>query len=242
MNLQNKIIVITGASKGLGKELALQLAKEKAKLVLVARDEKDLSDVKKLVEKVGSECEYFVCDVADDKEVFSTIEEIIKRFKRIDILVNNAGIWFEGKLEEHTPEKIRELFDVIVLGTIYFSMAILPYMRRQKNGIVFNVVSLGGIEPPGEYGPYTPYTAAKYAVTGFSKALEDELRGTGIKVLGFYPAGMNTELFRSAGFNYSDNEDWMMDKKDIAEIILFILKRPDTIAMDHVVVRKVSVK
>ncbi len=238
MDLENKVIVITGASKGLGRELALQLAKEKTKLALVARSESDLTDLKKLVEKEGSKCEYFLCDVSKDKEVFSTVHKIMEKFGTIDILINNAGIWFEGKLEEHTPEKVRELFDTIALGTIYFSMAILPHMRKQKDGIIFNLVSVGGIEAPGEYGPYTPYTSAKYAVTGFSKALEDELKGTGVKVLGFYPAGMNTELFRSAGFNYKDNENWMMDKKDIAEIIVFILKRPRDISMDHVVVRK----
>lgn len=239
MNLKNKVVVITGASKGLGKEVVLKLCEEKVKFALVARSEKELSKLKEIAKKKGCESEYFVCDIANDEEVFSTVKNIIKKFGRIDILINNAGIWFEGPLESHTPEKVREVFDVVTLGTIFFTLAVVPYMKKQKSGQIFNVVSITGIEAPRkENGQYSVYTSAKFAIRGFTEALEEELKGTGIKVMGFYPAGMNTEIFKTAGFKYKNNEDWMMEKKEVAEIIVFILNSPKGLIMDHVVVRK----
>lgn len=232
MDISNKVVVITGASKGLGRELAIQLARENVKLALIARSEKELKELK------TENSDYFVCDVTNESQVLDTFKKIHDKFGQIDILVNNAGVWHEGKLEDHSEKVSKKLFDVIVLGTISCTKAALPFMKAQKSGQILNVISVGGLETPGSYGQYSVYTAAKFAVTGFTKSMVEELKGSGIKVLGFYPAGMNTELFRSAGFEYSDNEDWMMDKKDIAEIIVFILKRPADVLMDQVVIHK----
>lgn len=232
MDITNKVVVITGASKGLGRELAIQLARENVKLALIARSEKELKELK------TENTDYYLCDVTDERQVLDTFKRIHDKYDHIDILVNNAGIWHEGKLEDHTSEVTQKLFDVIVLGTISCTKAVLPYMKAQKSGQILNVISVGGLETPGSYGPYSVYTAAKFAVTGFTKSMVEELKESGIKVMGFYPGGMNTELFRSAGLDYSDNEDWMMDKKDIAEIIMFILKRPADVLMDQVVIHK----
>src|SRR3989344_2831091 len=238
MDFQNKVAVITGASRGLGKEIAILLAEQKAKLALVSRSENELNKVK---EEIGPNAEYFVCDISNSKAVEKTIVEIHQKFGKIDILINNAGIWFEGLAEKHPPEKVKELFDVITLGTIYVTTSVLPILKKQAEGQILNVVSGAGIETPGaEMGPYSPYTAAKYAVTGFTKSLEEELKGTKIKVMGIYPGGMNTPLFKKAGFDYTENENWMMDKKDVAKIILFMLSQPKDVIIDHLVVRKFS--
>jgi short-subunit dehydrogenase len=238
MELTNKVVVITGASKGLGKEIAKLLVDEKCKLALVARSEKELGGLTENLKKSGVGCEYFICDVSDSTKVAETIQKIVEKFGRIDILVNNAGIYSEGPLESHTPERVKEIFDVVALGTIYTTLATVPQMKRQKFGQILNVISVAGVETPGEFGPYTPYTAAKYAITGFTKATAEELIGTGIKIMGFYPAGMNTDIYRAAGINYSDDEDWMMDKVDMAKIVVFMLKQPDDVLIDQLVVHK----
>ncbi len=238
MDLKDKVVVITGASKGLGKEVALLLATEKCQLALIARSEKELQELSKVIKDMGSNCEYFICDISNSDIVFETIDKIIKKFGKVDILVNNAGIWAEGKLEEHTPKRVKEVFDVVALGTIYITMAALPQMKKQKSGQILNINSIAGVSTPGDAGSYTPYTAAKHAITGFTKALEEELKGTGIKVAGFHPGGMNTEIFKSAGNNYSDHEDWMMNKKDVAKIVIFILKQPEDVLIDQIVIRK----
>ena len=205
---------------------------------MIARSERDLQALCSEINKSGGKCEYFVCDVSDSVAVSETIKKIIEKYNKIDILINNAGIYSEGKLTDHTPARVKEIVDIVTLGTIYTTMAVVPYMKNRQMGQILNVISVAGIETPGIFGPYTPYTAAKYAITGFTKSLEEELHGSGIKILGFYPAGMNTDIYRAAGYNYSDNEDWMMDKNDMAKIVIFMLKQPQDVLIDQLVVRK----
>ena len=231
MSLKGKVIVITGASRGLGKAIAQRLVKEKAKLALIARTKKDLEVLK---DELKSECEIFVCDVSNEVLVKLTVKKIIQKFGRVDILINNAGIWYEGSTDKHSLEKIKELFLINSIGPIYLTREVLPYMKKQESGQVLNISSSAGTRPDGGWGVYT---SSKYALRGFTDSLKMELEGTGIKVMGFYPGGMNTTLFTTAGFK-KENEPWMMKKEDIAEIIVFMLKTPDDVTMHHVEVRK----
>lgn len=236
--MNKKIIVITGAGKGLGKEIALKLASSESVIVLLSRTESDLQEVKSEIEKVGFEANYIVCDVGNEESVKKTFFDIFQKYGKVDVLVNNAGVWFEGFLEEHPDEIIRKVFDVVTLGTIFCSKAVIPEMKEKKSGIIMNINSIAGIATPGESGQYSVYTAAKHAVTGFTKSLSEELKGTGVKVLGFHPGGMNTEIFKSAGFKYADNEDWMMNKTDVANIVAFILSQPYDVEVESIVIRK----
>ena len=235
MDLQGKVTVITGGSSGLGKEIALLFAEKEAKVIILARSETDL---KSAADEIGKNVEYYACDISNATAVKNTISEIYKKYNKIDILINNAGIWFEGPFENHPSEKIAEIFNIVTLGTIYTTKEVLPIMKQRSDGQILNIVSVAGIETPGEMGQYAPYTAAKHAITGFTKATEEELQGTKIKVMGIYPGGMNTSIFKKAGFNYGDAEDWMMNKKDVAKIVLFMLSQPKDIVIDQLVVRK----
>lgn len=236
--MNKKVIVVTGAGKGLGREIALKLACPDAVLILLSRTESDLVELKTTIEKNNGSADFFVCDVADGGAVNKVFSEIYAKHKRIDTLINNAGIWYEGFLEDHSDEIIKKVFDTVTLGTIFCTKAVVKEMKKQKSGIIMNINSIAGISTPGEAGQYSVYTAAKHAVTGFTKSLSEELKGTGVKVLGFHPGGMNTEIFKIAGFNYNDNEPWMMNKTDIANIIAFILSQPTDVEIESIVVRK----
>lgn len=234
LDLTDKVILITGASTGLGKALALRLAKEKTKLVLHARTASKLQEVTTKIKEEGGTCSCFTCDVTDIQQMKHAVTYVEEAYGRIDILVNNAGIWHEGSTELHPKDKILEMLKVNCAGVMFMTQEVLPIMKKQGEGQIFNIVSLAGVEPAANWGIYT---ATKYAVRGFTDSLKLELAGSGIKVLGFYPGGMNTDLFDASGFP-KGNAPWMMNKDDIAEIITFILKQPGDIAMDHVEVRK----
>jgi len=207
MKLKNKIVVITGASRGLGRVLAIKLAKEGANIALVARTEKDLSKVKS---KIGAkQSEYFVCDVTSSDQIKRTVKEIVKHFGNIDILVNNAGVWYEGPSENHPSDKLEAMFDVNILALINFTKNVIPIMKNNYSGQIFNVASRAGVQPFGSWGPYA---ATKYAVRGYTDSLKEELSGTGIKVHGFYSGGINTGLFESAGFKKKDSQV-LMEKR-----------------------------
>ncbi|OIN94051.1 hypothetical protein CO181_04610 [candidate division WWE3 bacterium CG_4_9_14_3_um_filter_43_9] len=233
--LKEKRVVITGASEGLGESLALRLAKEGAKIALLARDHKKLQAVACKVGDLGGESLIVPVDIRSKQAVSSAFQKIKENFGSIDTLVNNAGVWLEGKTEDASEEKIRAVFETNVLGHIYCIQMVLPTMKKRKSGHIFNVISNAGFEPSADWGIYT---ASKYAMRGLTDSLRQELQGTGIKVTGFYPAGMNTKLFVNAGYNYKDNQPWMMDKNEVVEIITFILCAPKDIIFDRLSVRK----
>ncbi len=233
-SLTDKVIVITGASTGLGKELALRLAEEKPNLILHARSAEKLQEVAEEIQTKGCRCSTFACDVTDATQTKHAVDYLTEAYGKVDVLVNNAGVWHEGKTEDHPKEKILEMFQVNSAGVISMTQEILPMMRAQKSGQIFNIVSIAGVEPAAGWGVYT---ATKYAVRGFTDSLKQELTGTGIKVIGFYPGGMDTDLFDTSGFP-KGKQPWMMKKEDVAEIITFILKQPADVVMDHVEVRK----
>jgi NADP-dependent 3-hydroxy acid dehydrogenase YdfG len=232
--LNDQVILVTGASTGLGKALALRLSQEKARIILNAHNADKLQAVAGEILQNGGLCSCFAGDVTDITQNQHIVEYVMEAYGKIDILINIAGIWHEGQTESHPKEKIMDMFKVNCVGVIYLTQELLPIMKKQHKGHIFNVVSIAGVEPAANWGIYT---ATKYAVSGFTESLKLELAGSGIKVSGFYPGGMNTDLFTASGFP-RENEPWMMDKNDVAEIITFILKQPDDVAMDHVEVRK----
>lgn len=232
--LKNSVVLITGASSGLGKAIALRLAREKVKLALVARNESELKKVALECRKLGSSAEYFLCDIRDPAAVDKTVDVILKRLGTVDVLVNNAGIWLEGPTTAAPHVKIKDLFETNTMGHIYMTQAVLPFMKKKKSGQILNVISDAGLNPDANWGIYA---GTKYAMRGFTDSLKLELAGTGIKVMGFYPGGMDTELFVKSGSN-ERHEPWMMNPDYIADIIAFMLMQPDDVVMDQVKVKK----
>lgn len=233
MKMKNKVIVITGASQGLGKELSQKLAKLGAKIALVARTEKLLKEVKGKINKNGGIAEYFVCDITDLDQVNHTAKRIIKTFKTIDVLVNGAGIWTTDEFEKKRPELIEQAFKVNSIGPIYFTKAVLPIMKRKNKGHIFNVISKAGLDL-SENKDWPTYTATKWAVTGYTKALKNALEGTKIKVTGFYPGGFESNIFETAGEKDAHNQSWMMRTSDVADAIVYALNTPEDLFINTI--------
>lgn len=238
MDLRDKVVVVTGASQGLGKELSIFLSQEKAKIAIVARSENELLHVKREITDNGAECESFICDITKLEDIKKTTDAIINKFGRIDVLVNNAGVWKGDKFEDEKAENIQNLFAVNILGPIFFCHTVLPFMRTQNSGQILNIISIAGVETPGSSGTYSVYTSTKYALRGFTDSLEEELKDTNIKIMGFYPGGMATNIMKAAGYNYEIDKSVVMDTKDVVKILLFMLSQPDDVLIDHLVVRK----
>ncbi|HRN70893.1 MAG TPA: SDR family oxidoreductase [Candidatus Woesebacteria bacterium] len=235
MNLSNQVVVITGASDGLGKALALRLMKEQVKLALLARSEDKLKLLQEEIVSQGGQAEYVVCDITQVEQIQNAVSQVKEQFGTIDILVNNAGIWTAGTLEQHSVEKIKQLFTTNTLGTIFTTKEVLPLMKEHKSGQILNVISVAGIEEVASYG--LVYVATKHALQGFTDTLKQELQGSAIKVMGFYPGGMATNIFQAAGISAVDSNQ-MMKVEDIAEILTFVLKQPKDVVIDHFEVRK----
>lgn len=185
MNFKGKTALVTGAAVGIGRAAALVFAERGANLVLVDMNYEKLKDVKKETEKLGADTLIYQCDVSDEENVNSVVKSVSEHFGGIDILVNNAALWraYKGFLEMTTDEW-NTYFNINVMGTVFFSKAVLPYMIENKWGRIVNVSSVAGVYGNGNM---TTYSATKGAVNSLSKALAREFSQKGILINSICP-------------------------------------------------------
>jgi short-subunit dehydrogenase len=194
-NLQNRVVVITGASAGIGRETALLFAKAQCRLALAARRKDRLDLLAEEVKRIGGEALSVQTDVSDEKQVEQLIHETVTRFGRLDILINNAGFGLFAKLEDTSAEELKTIFATNFLGTFYAIKAVLPVMQQQKAGHIINVSSVAGKRGFPLSGAYC---ATKFAMNGLTESLRTELRGSGIDVSLVMPVGTATDFFTVA--------------------------------------------
>ena len=197
MNFKNKVVVITGASSGIGEASAEKFAKKGANIVLVARRKDKLDEVEKKLSKYSIKILVQVCDVSNKEQVRQMSEKVIATFSRIDILVNNAGFVIYGKVEELSIEDIESQMQTNYFGTINCTKYFLPHFLKQNFGHIVNVASVGGsFGVPG----IASYCATKFAMLGFSEGLHHELHGTNVGVTVVSPIMVRTSLFDHPSF------------------------------------------
>lgn len=231
MELTNKTALVTGGNSGLGFEITKELIKAKCHVIILGKDSAKVEKAK--TDLNSSLVTTLVCDLRNQPQ----IEKTVKDLKNIDILVNCAGVIAYNPLSTHKPDNIRNIIETNLLGTIFTTQAILPSMIARNSGIILNVSSTTGL-PTGGHPNESVYAASKFGVSGFTDSLKKDIdeQKVNIKVLGLYPGGMNTKLFSKSGLDKDTSE--FMDPAEIAEIVIFMLERPDSIKMDHVVINR----
>jgi len=231
MDLKDKIIVLTGASDGIGREIALRLAKENAKLALIARNEDRLNKVCEEAKKLGaSEVKVYVCDLRQGEDLKSTVSSILTDFKTVDVLINNAGVWQKMAPLEDIPEKaIDEVIETNLSAVIKLTRLVLPELRKRDEAAILNIVSKSGVA--AQEGQ-SVYTASKYGVRGFTEVLKAELKDSKIRVAGIYQSGTNTKMFEKTGETVPAEK--FTEPSDLAEVIAFMLTRPKKIWLHDV--------
>lgn len=195
--LAQQVVVITGAGSGIGRETARQFAHRGASVVLAARSGGALDSLVDEVERLGGRGLAVPTDVADYGQVEALAERAVEAFGRIDTWVNNAGISTYGTVEQMTPEELRRVIEVNLLGEIYGMKAALPHLKATGHGVLINVSSALGKRG---VALQAAYCAAKHGVVGFAEALRLELRheGSDVAVVDVLPSSINTPLFGHA--------------------------------------------
>lgn len=224
-----KVICITGASDGLGESLARFLSKEN-KVVLLARNEEKLQ---KLAQEINAK--YYVCDVTNHSQTESVMKSVIAENKRIDVLINSAGALIDGELSNCDYEEIKSLIDVNLTGLIFATKSVIPYMKKQKDGLILNINSQAGF---GALAEKSIYNASKWGVNGFSKCMQLELAKYGIKVTDVFPGRMNTKMFEKIGQKRNMNNAIQLE--DMNQIIDFLIKLPKDIVIPEIGVKHIN--
>jgi short-subunit dehydrogenase len=188
----NRVAVVTGASSGIGAELARHLARKGMRVALVARRADRLEALVEQIGQAGGKASVHVCDVANRAVVASCAKEVQRAYGRLDLLVNCAGYVTHVLFKDHDLDDIEGMMKTNYLGTIYWIKEALPLMRVQGAGWILNFSSFAGLVPqPDE----AAYTATKFAIAGLSDALAYELEPLGIHVMCAYPVMVRTEMF-----------------------------------------------
>jgi short-subunit dehydrogenase len=230
MNIKGKVVIVTGASSGIGEATARQFGREGAMVVLAARR---MEKLKKLAEEIdamdtGAETLVVQADLTKLDDIKNLVNETIIKFGRVDILVNNAGFGRLDWLEKLDPVRdIQAQFDVNVLGVIQTTRQVLPIMMEQRSGHIINMCSMAGLVGTPTY---TIYSATKHAVHGFSESLRREVKPWGIDVSIIYPGGVKTEFQTHAGIKRKTGattpQALLLSAEDVGRAVIQLVHKP----------------
>ncbi len=226
MNLDGKVAVVTGGTKGIGRAIAEDLLEQGGRVVVGARTE---ADVARVADELGGHARGVVCDVRSADDCAALIGTAVDAFGGLDILVNNAGIGIFKPVEEMTVEEWDRLQGTNVNGLFYCSHAAIPHLKERGGGWIINIGSLAGKNAfPGG----AAYNTSKFGLIGFSEALMQEVRHDGIRVSYIMPGSVAT-----SGFGAGKSDDWKIQPEDIGKIVLDLLATPDRTLPSRVEVR-----
>jgi 3-oxoacyl-[acyl-carrier protein] reductase len=219
-DLKNKNALITGAGKGIGKAIALALAKEGVNIILVARTQEEIDSVAAKVRSLRVKALAITADVADINSVNTAVEKALAEFGTIDILINNAGIAAFGKFLELEPTDWERIIQVNLMGTYYVTRAVLPNMIERQTGDIINISSTAGLSGNALT---SAYSASKFAVLGLTESLMQEVRKHNIRVTALTPSTVATDMAKELKLT-DGNPETVMQAEDMAELIIAQLK------------------
>ncbi len=220
IDLKNKNALVTGAGKGIGKAIALALAKEGVNVILVARTQEEIESVAIKVRSLRVKALAITADVADINSVNAAVKKALTEFGTIDILINNAGIAAFGKFLELEPTDWERIIQVNLMGTYYVTRAVLPTMIEKQTGDIINISSTAGLTGNALT---SAYSASKFAVLGLTDSLMHEVRKHNIRVTALTPSTVATDMAKELKLT-DGNPEKVMQAEDMAELIIAQLK------------------
>ena len=233
MNLKDKIVLVTGASKGIGKNIGITLAKEGAVTVLTSRNKEMLEKTQEEIEFLGGRALAIPADISKEKELSDLFGKIRDRFGRLDILVNNAATIITGRIADFSLKDYDTMMQTNLRGLYICCQQALKFMLPQKNGYIINISSVAGFKG---YAGQSAYTASKHGVMGITKSLAAEVYKDGIFVTAILPGGVDTELARYARPDIDRTA--LISTQDIADTVLYLLHLSDTAWVDEIYIHR----
>lgn len=224
-------VIVTGASKGIGRGIATHLAMDGFQVSLVARSKALLDGLRQGIEEKGGDCFSLACDLRDPDATGYAISAAIEHFGGVDSLINNAGLVIRKSAFDISVDEWRTMVDTNINGLFYATRAVLPHMKRQGRGHIINLSSISGKVPlPGGSG----YAATKFAVTGFSQSLFQEVREFGIKVTTVFPGSVDSA---SHWHDPSEDSGWKVTPEEVGEACAHVLRTPPGTVISELEIR-----
>jgi 3-oxoacyl-[acyl-carrier protein] reductase len=229
MKLKDKVAIITGSGRGIGKDIAISLAKEGSHIVLVSRTKKEILAVKKEIEAVGVKALSLHMDLSVKKNIEILFDYVLKEFNSIDILINNAAVLFNTPFLELSEREWDTTLNINLKSVFLLSQKILKHMVENNKGYIINISSTAALTvPPG----ISAYGISKKALIGLSEAMYEIAKENGVKVTTIYPGMTDTSMLRNLNPDVPP-EKWMIPS-DITGCILFLLKQSDRVVIKDI--------
>lgn len=227
-SLTGKVVLITGASKGIGRSIALLFAEKGATVFALARSNSGLQEVKEACQSFSGKIIPIPCDITDSKQVEKAVAQALHESNKIDILINNAGLGHFAPIHLLDEEKWDEMINVNLKGAFLCTKYVVPSMLHQGAGHIINISSVAGIEgfPAG-----TGYSASKFGLMGLTDSLLKELKPYGIKVSVICPGSVQTH------FAGTDPKDYSLHPEDVAYMAYQMAAAPDRVILNQVIMR-----
>jgi len=230
MDLNKKTAIITGSGRGIGKDIALTLAKEGCNIVITSRTKDQLDKVAAQLEKNSAGFLSLALDMAKKEDIDILVDETLKKFKSIDILINNASVLYSEPFLESSDEVWDKTFNVNLKSVFLLSRKVLKLMCERKSGYIINISSTAALGVPPVIAAYG---ISKLAVSGLSQVLYETGKEFGVKVSTVYPGMTDTEMLR--GFNPPvESKKWMMPE-DITGCVTFLLKQSERVVIKDII-------
>ena len=235
-SIKNKKVLITGASGGIGENIAINLAKEGARLAILGRNTEKLEILSEEIKEISGEKAVIIAgDITSAEFVSAAVKEAEEKLGGIDILINNAGIAHSTPFEEITEEQYDRIMDTNVKAPFMFCRDALPALRKSDSATIMNIASVTAHKG---YALQSVYTASKHALIGFSKSLAKEVYEENIRVHVISPGGVFTDMIKTSRPDLTS--DGMIVPEDISDIILFVLKHRGNAVIDEICVHRAA--
>ena len=226
------VVWVTGASRGIGREVAKQFASIGCEVCLSSRSERELQSAKTEITDLGGRAHVFRCDVSKSQSIFNTVRLIHKNLGEVDTLVNNAGITVFKRFHKTSLKEFSDIITTNLVGHIACIKAVLPAMIKRKSGWIFNILSNAAVKT---FEGSSAYTATKAGMLGLGKVLREEMRKSNVKVINVVPGAVETEMWSVADRKKFSHR--MMSTKSVAEVVLSVYQMPDEVVVDEIRIR-----
>jgi len=230
-----KTALVTGATRGIGKTIALKLASLQYDLIIVGRSKQRLKEVEAAIVSLGRRCLALEADLSREDIPEKLIRDAVTHFGQLDVLINNAGLAQAGPVAEITPEHWNKIFAINARAPFFLCQAAIPVLKESPNPLIINI---GSVVDFKGYINQSVYASSKHALAGFTKVLAKEVQPEGIKVHLISPGGVNTEMVRQTRPDINAGE--LIQPEEIAEIVSFLVTRKGKGTIDHFYIRRQS--
>lgn len=233
--ISRKVVWVTGASSGIGKEIAKQFAEIGCKVVLTSRSLNELIKVQKEIHILGGEAHVFKCDISSERDVKEVYKKIFKKLGAVNVLVNNAGTTLFKKYESTSVKEFDSVININLRGPFLCTSEVLPAMITQRDGWIFNIGSVVTIKT---FKKSAAYTASKAGLIAMSNVLREEVRNYNIKVVNILPGATATEMWRQKDLKKFSK--CMMNPRSVGETVVSIYRQGKCAVIEQAVIRHIS--